>query len=334
MKKLIIAGSITAIALVMLASIALAGSRSNGWLGVYTESVDRDLAEAFSLKSDRGAIINEVVEDSPADKAGLEEDDIIIFMGGERVRDTEDLVDLVADTDPGDKVILMIVRDANEQEIEVEIGRRPRSSRWFGNFNRIHIPRAPSAPRAPRAPHARSYSFSFSDDDYSYIGVSLLDISRRTAKSLGADDHGVLIDEVKQNSPAEKAGLEPGDLIIAIGGDDVFDASDVQEIISDMEEGETAKIDLIRNRSAKTLEVEVEEGDSRRHYGSNHILRLPDLAQFDLRAPRMKGLYFGHSFDTDFDDDFTEEFEEEMEKLQREMKKLQRELREVKESLQ
>ena len=78
---------------VVFATAAL--SWAGVWLGVYTQEVDPDLAEAFALEVDRGAIINEIIEASPADEAGLREDDIIISFGGDRVRDDDDLIDLV-----------------------------------------------------------------------------------------------------------------------------------------------------------------------------------------------------------------------------------------------
>lgn len=334
MKRITIVGTILALALMAAVTVALAGSRSDPWLGVYTQAVDRDLAEAFSLSVNRGAIINEVVEGSPADEAGLREDDVIIAFDGDRVRDDDDLIDLVADTGPGDEVVLTILRDNDEQEITVEIGQRPRSRRWYGGNSRVYVPSTPRAPKAPRSPFLTkpySYSFGFFDAEQPFMGVSLIDISERTARSLGADDHGVLIDDVVEDSPAEKAGLEPGDLIVAIDNEKVFEASDVQEIIGSMDEGDLARIEIVRNRDRSTVEVEIELDEDGHYYSGPGLLRLPDLPAIDFHAPKMRGLSYSYSLD--LDDLYSDELQEAMEELQRDLERLQKDMMELRESL-
>jgi len=94
-----------------------------------------------------------------------------------------------------------------------------------------------------------------------------------------------------------------------------------------MDEGDIARLDIIRNRDRTTVEVEIGLDEDGRYFGSPGLLRLPDLTAFDFYGPRMKGLHNGRSLDLDIFD--SDEFQEEMEKLQREMKKLEKELREL-----
>lgn len=318
------------------AALTWAGARSNAWLGVYTQAVDADLAEAFDLKVDRGAIVNEIVEDSPADEAGLREDDIIISLDGDHVRDDDDLVDLVSDREPGDEVELTVVRDGQETEIEVTLGRRPRSQSWSNRFDFFRTPHAPRAPHAPKAPH--TYSYTFHDDDFfvggarPYIGVTLIDVSRRTARALGGDGHGVLIDDVEGDSPAGTAGIEPGDLMVTIDGENVFEAADVKDIIHELDEGDVARIEVLRQGQPKTFEVTIELDDEGGYYGLPLILQLPDLPDIDLRMPRMRGLFRGHSNGHDLFD--TEEFREAMEEYEEQMRHLEKEMRELKRALE
>jgi serine protease Do len=343
MKRYAILALAASLMILAAISIAAAGSRSAAWLGVYTQEVDKDLAEAFDLAVDRGAIINEIVEDSPAEEAGLEEDDIIVKFDGDRVRDDEDLIDLVADADPGDEVELTVVRDGKEQNIQVELGRRPRNLGWHGGWDWFDAPRAPRAPRAPAVPRIpsiphipRIHSFHFDDfddfDERAYIGVSLLEISERTADNLGAGGSGVMIDDVELDSPAEEAGLEPGDIIVAVDGEEVFEAEDVQDIIWSMDEGDVAKIEIVRERNRSTVEVAVDIDDSRHYYGGHRILRLPDMPDIDIDLPRMRGLRHGHSSDFDYFD--SEEFQDEMEELEDELKEMKDELRELRKALE
>jgi serine protease Do len=331
--------SLAVIVVLAAAALTWAGARSSAWLGVYTQAIDADLAEAFALTVDRGAIINEVVEDSPAEEAGLREDDIIVSLDGDRIRDDDDLIDLVTDHDPGDDIKLTVVRDGKETEIEVTLGKRPRSRRWtngFDFFRTPHAPRAPGAFRAPKAPRVFSYHFDdddfYFDDEHPYIGVTLLDISRRTARSLGGDDHGVLIDDVEGDSPAESAGLEPGDLIVAIDGEEVSEAADVQDIIRSLDEGDVARIEVVRQREQKTIEVTIELDEDGAYYGGPHILRLPDLPDIDLNIPRMKGLHRSYSHDYDLFD--SKDLREAMEEYEEEMAELKKELRELRKALE
>jgi serine protease Do len=319
-----------AFVVVVAFSIALAGSRSTAWLGVYTQEVDEDLAEDYALATDHGAIIDEIVDDSPAEEAGLEEDDIIIAFDGKVVRDDEDLTDLVQDARPGDTVNLTIVRNGKEQQVKVELGRRPRSSVWYGDGNWFEVPRAPRPPRAPM-PVVRDYYSFQSDDEYPYIGVSLLEISRKTAVSLGSDRSGVLIDDVLRKSPAEKAGLQAGDLIVAIDDEEILDTEDVQEIVGEKDEGDTLRITYLRNRQKATVTVEVALDEDAFSRSRSRTIRIPDFPDIDIPAPHLKGLHYGHSLDlNEFKSD---EFREAMEEYQDELKKLKFELQDLKKSL-
>jgi S1-C subfamily serine protease len=335
MKKHLKFGLAAALAVVALFSLAFAGSRS-AWLGVYTQEVDKDLAEDYSLASDHGAIIDDVVDDSPAEGAGLKEDDIIIAFNGKVVRDDDDLTDLVLDSRPGDTVSLTIVRDGKEQQIKVELGRRPRSYGWYGDRGWFDAPRAPRVPKIPKipkipAPVVPDYYYFHGDDEYPYIGVSLLEVSRKTAISLGADRGGVLIDDVEKNSPAEKAGLQAGDLIVAVDDEKIFDAEDVQEIIRDKDEGEVARITYIRDRKQSTVDVKVAIDEDGCSYRRSHIIRIPDMPDIDIKAPKLQYLHQGRFLDSDdFDSD---DFKEAMKEYQKELKKLKIEMKDLNKSL-
>jgi serine protease Do len=333
MKKHTTLVLMTALLAVVAFSIALAGSRSAAWLGIYTQEVDEDVAETFSLSTERGAIITEIVDDSPAEEAGLEEDDIIISCDGKVVRDDDDLTDLVSDSRPGDTVSLTIIRDGKEQQIKAELGRRPRSNGWYGDRGHFEVPRPPRMPKMPALPSPvvpDTYSYSF-DDEYPYIGVSLLEVSKRTAESLGSDRSGVLIDDVEKNSPAEKAGLQAGDLIVAIDDEKIFDAEDVQEIVGDKDEGDTVRITYLRNRQKATAAVTVAIDEDGRSFGHSGVFRMPDLPDIDIMTSQLKGLHYGRSWDSDrFDSD---EYHEAMKEYKEELKQLKIEMEELKKSL-
>ena len=111
----ILAVSALVVALVISIGVTKSYKSSNhAWLGVVSQSVSEELADAFDLSVDRGAIINQVLRDSPAEEAGLEEGDIILSFAGQHVGDYDDLVDMIEDHKPGAPVFNRIVslRDA------------------------------------------------------------------------------------------------------------------------------------------------------------------------------------------------------------------------------
>ncbi|MDD3732297.1 MAG: PDZ domain-containing protein [candidate division Zixibacteria bacterium] len=287
------------------------------WMGVYTQTLDDDLVEAFKLPVDYGAIINEVVEDSPADKVGLKEDEIIISFENKKVRTSEDLIDFVTEKNPGDKVKLVIIdEDGNKKDVEVELGRRKSSDLrkffWSGDGDDRDL---------------RYYYFG--KDSYPFIGVSLSELTDQLGEFFGIKDGvGVLITDVAEDSPAEKAGLKAGDVIIAVDGEEVEDAGDVREIIQDKEIGETAEVSIVRDKKEQLVKVEVAESEVSSKFGNNWNLYIPDLPPIDIQIPKMKGLY--HSLDK-LDDyrDYSDEYRQQMKELKRELKEMKKELEEI-----
>ena len=322
---------LAALAALALISAAMAGSRSIAWLGVVSQDVDRNLAEEFSLKSPDGAIIDEVVKDSPADKAGLKEDDIIIAFNDDKVRDSKDLTDLIHDSEPGDAVNLTVIRHGVEQKIAVELGKQSRSRGWFDRWNWTDVPSMPDVPAVPdipsvpRSPHLYSYY----QGERPYIGVTLVELSEEAAQALGGEKGGVLVDEVEEGSPAETAGVKAGDLIVAIDKEQVFNSSDVQEIIRDLDKGDTVRLSLIRDRKPLELRVKVELDEGPSFYGNRGVIRIPDLPDIELD----RGHFQHYNRDRQDYSEQSEQYREEMRALQRDLEKMRKELEEMKKSL-
>jgi serine protease Do len=316
-------------------SVFAKSSRSSGdaWMGVYTQTVDHELARAFNLKSQRGVVINEVVDDSPAEKAGLKEEDVIIGANGSRIETSDELTDLVDDAKPGDKVTLDVIRGGKEMQVAITLGDRSDSNER--NFSWT----APSAPVAPMAPIApRNFAFNFSGfDNGSFIGIQMTDLTEQLGDYFGVrNGNGVLVSDVERDSPAEKAGIKAGDVIVAIDGEKVADSRDVQDLVQDRKAGTIVSIDVLREHKPVALKVEVEKrrdgnffGYSYGH-GKNSVVTLP----------RMRGLSFG----TDDGDALDNaEFRQQMEELRAKMnsmkdqmgadKDLHEQIRQLKEEL-
>ena len=98
-----------------------------GWLGVYIQGIDEDLAKNLDLGDQKGALVAQVTPDSPAAAAGLEQGDVILSYNGQPIKELRDLTSKVADTDPGKSAEMKVWRDGKEMNVDVEIGTTPGS---------------------------------------------------------------------------------------------------------------------------------------------------------------------------------------------------------------
>lgn len=101
------------------------GRVTRGWLGVSMQDMTPELAESFKLDSTEGSLIAGVLRDGPADRAGIRPGDILITVGGKSVKDSSEMLNLVAELPPGDTVSLTIIRNNKEQTVQVKVGKRP-----------------------------------------------------------------------------------------------------------------------------------------------------------------------------------------------------------------
>ena len=280
MKKILMLAVIglAAMALLLSAAFAKSSKSESAWLGVYTQSVDRDMAEAFDLETSWGAVVNEVIDDSPADDAGLRDDDVIIEFNNQKITDSEDLVDAIQDANPGDRVRVVVVRDGDKEAFTVELGEKPsrfdrtekrkilKAPRYYFSPDAEDAPDAPKAPKAGKAPNVwyspdkhDVFTYRF-EGNRGYIGVSLNDLNEQLGEYFGVSDGaGALITEVAEDSPAEKAGLKAGDIIVAIGSEEVEDYDDVIEIVGEQEPGDEIEVKVLRNSRKMSVEVSVGE---------------------------------------------------------------------------
>lgn len=110
----------------IMEQIIQTGSVIRGWLGVSMQDMTRELAESFNLDSLAGSLIASVLKDGPADKAGIKPGDVLIAIEGKPVKDSSEMLNLVAALPPGDTVTVTVIRNKKEKSIPVKVGMRPR----------------------------------------------------------------------------------------------------------------------------------------------------------------------------------------------------------------
>jgi len=225
------------------------GSSKSGWLGVSIQDITSEMKKAMELKSREGALVSDVVKKSPADSAGIREKDVIVQFGGETISDASELQKAVADTKPGTKVPVVVMRKGDKKTIDVVVGRQ-KESRSFT----VRSSRSFSGPEL------------FSGGRNAQ-GMALRQLNDQLAKYFDVPEGtGVLVWEVEKGSVAEKAGVNAGDVITVIGKKKIKVLRDVSRALGIYDEGEKAEIDILRKGVRKTLTLEVEEGNDGEGY--------------------------------------------------------------------
>jgi serine protease Do len=178
------------------------GHVTRGWLGVSIQEVTPALAKSFDLKEKKGALVAQVVSGSPAEKAGIEQGDVIVEFDGKEVADSKDLPRLVASTPVGKSVSIKLWRNGKVLDRQVKVGEMQ---------EKVEMTKAP---------------FQKS------LGITVQNLTPEIAKGLGLKkDTGVVVTRVEPGSPAADAGIQTGDVIREVDRRPVKDAEDfIQKI--------------------------------------------------------------------------------------------------------
>jgi len=110
----------------IMEQIVQTGSVIRGWLGVSMQDMTQELAESFGLEEPNGALIASVLKDGPADKAGIKAGDILIGIAGKQLKNSSEMLNVVAALPPGETVTVMVIRNKREKSIPVKVGVRPK----------------------------------------------------------------------------------------------------------------------------------------------------------------------------------------------------------------
>ena len=285
-KKTTLIFSVLLVFLVVATASSLGGrSIRKGYLGVSVERLSREERQEMNLS--HGVQVTHVTEKSPADKAGLLEDDVILYFNGKKIRRPEHLVDAVREVKPKTAVKVTLMRDSRRMDLDVTVGKyRSRYiSSWGDDADHVTILAGGGA----------------------YLGVELHTLNQDLASYFGVqEDGGALILEVEEDSPAADAGMKGGDIIVSIDGDEVMDPYDVRDILSDFEEGDEVEIGIMRQKQKQNLTVELEQHP--RHSSVRILKGLRDRDYDRLRRLHIEGLHDLDisipEFDFDFDHDF------------------------------
>ncbi len=300
-------------------------STAKGYLGVMLENMSQDDKKEAGVAF--GVLVSKVVKGEAAEKAGIKKYDIIQYFNDEKIRRTDDLTEAVQDSKPGNKVKIKLVRDGKEHEFTVILGT-------------LELKALKPVPFNFPGGKGEKNGFTYFMGGGGYLGVNLYEMSKDLSEYFGVkENEGALILSVEKESPAQKAGLKAGDVIVKIDGKDISSPNDVIKIISKMEKGEKVDIDVIRHNKKMTVKAEL---DARQ--GFNFIkgfegsmpefMPMPGIPE-DPQVPcvqfGMPGMGDNHVIIMKRDFQRTEE---QMKKAQEQMEKAREKMQKEKEKLQ
>ena len=235
------------------------------FLGVGTEDISKENMARYGMREVRGVGVTEVLKDSPAEKAGLRKDDVILRFDGESVTSVRKLTRLVNESSADQNVRLTISRGGSEQELSATLSKRKMDNIFSGSFPRVLRGENEDGVRVFPAP-SWPPSVTGGDEPWVFsmgganrrIGVSTQSLSKQLADYFGVKDGGVLITSVSDNSPAAKAGLKAGDVITAIDGEKVTSPGDITRVLGKKETGDVS-LTVVRDKNTRTVTVTPEK---------------------------------------------------------------------------
>ena len=187
----------------LLPQLKTGGKITRGWLGVSIQGITPDLAASLGLAQAKGALVSSVVQNSPADQAGIRTGDVIVGYAGKPINNANDLPFLVAGTPVGNTVSLQVFRGNQETPVTVAIGR----------MKEEEVIASPTE-----------------KDD---LGLTVEQITPDIAEDLGLEQtHGVVITAVAPDGLGDEAGFQPGDIVREINRQPVRDLSDYRKIMA------------------------------------------------------------------------------------------------------
>ena len=213
------------------------GRTKRGWLGVRIQAVTPEIAEGFGLPDSGGALVASVTPDGPAERAGLESGDVIVRFNDNPIDEMRKLPRVVADTDVGQTVEVVIIRNGQEMTFDVELGELEAfedqlAAEMGSDGGMTGVEKTPG----------------------DVLGMDLVPMNAEIAQQYGLDpaSEGLVVVAVAPGSPADRADIAPGDIVLQVGQSPVSAPGDV-----------SSEVDAARDRGAKSVVVLVERaGDA------------------------------------------------------------------------
>ena len=296
---------------------------SRAWLGVYTQPLDQDLRDEFKFRGD-GVLVNRVVSDSPADKAGIQKGDIITSLNGHSVDSPSALANAVADGKDGQSVSVRLTRDGQSKTITAKLASRDADDDQDMGPGDVEI----------QLPHDMHDMGDMHDMQMGLpgvmrwmgrgrLGIQTGELNPELGSYFGVPSgKGVLVMSVVKDTPAERAGIKAGDVITRVNDKAVADAGDLIEALPS--DGGKVTLTVVRKGASRTISADIakSEGMMRVHRDGPGRGQTWSWRSDDDHTPNVIRLR-----DRAGDDDLRkqlDDFKRELERLRAEMERLKK----------
>jgi serine protease Do len=216
------------------------GETRRGWLGVKIQMVTPDIAESMGMDKPRGALVADVTPGSPSEKAGLNAGDVIVQFDGRAINESKELPRVVAETEVGKEVSVMVIRDSKEKEVKVVLGRLEDGEKLVAKAAGADTPPPASAPTT-----------------VTLLGMTVSSLSDELRTKFKTDEKvkGALVTEVAKDGVASEKGVTAGDVIMEAGGKPVETSADVSAAVDNATKDGKASVLLLIAKAGKTGET-------------------------------------------------------------------------------
>jgi len=235
------------------------GDDGSSWLGVETHEVTAEKAKELKLSAERGVVLGKIVPDSPAAKAGLKENDVVMEINGQRVEGAAQFRRMIHEIPAGRSIQLTVWRDGRTQTISATLGKseeRHHAMKMVAPTPGTFAFRMPEIPEIP----SMEWNGGMLLGGQPRLGIDAEDLSGQLGAFFGAPEgEGILVRDVNSGSPAEKAGVKAGDVIVSLNGDRIRSVGELREKLSAKrdEKDRTVKMGVLRNKGEVSLTVEL-----------------------------------------------------------------------------
>ncbi|MCB1119079.1 MAG: Do family serine endopeptidase [Chlamydiia bacterium] len=203
------------------------GGVKRGYLGVYPQEINGDLASAFELMTTEGVLVSQVEKDSPADQAGLKQGDVIRKIDGKEIKNVQQFRNTIALKAPGSKIQLLIFREGQEVLVPITLGAFPEGENPLGSVRNV-------------------------------LGVQVDTLTSDNASRYGYNsERGVVITQVEANSPAAAVGIQKGALILSINREKVLSAEDFYQALNDREPDRPLLLLIKQNNQIRFVSIRI-----------------------------------------------------------------------------
>ena len=199
------------------------GYVARGWLGVSIQEVTSELAEALGMEIPKGALVSQIIEDSPAEKSGLKEEDVILFFDGEEIFYSSDLPLTVGSIRPESKVNAMILRDGKKKTVQVTVGELPKDP-----------------------------ALAFENTQQNFLGLV---VENQVNDNQRSSVEGVLVTSVDPEGIAYESGIRRGDIIYSLARTRIENVNEFKEVLSELDNQRRTTIGISRNGNKRILSL-------------------------------------------------------------------------------